>query len=143
MKHDSQFTESVDTLRKTLPDSADVRPVRSAMLRGWRRKCPNCGTGPMMKSYLKVRDTCPVCDEELFHHRADDGPAYLTILIVGHLMAPLIIWSFTEFRPDPMVLASVFTVGCVALSLYLLPRLKGAIVGLQWAKRLNGFGKKS
>lgn len=95
----------------------------------------------MMRSYLKVRDTCPICGEELHHHRADDGPAYLTLLIVGHLMAPLIIWAFTALRPDPMVLATVFTIGCVALSLYLLPRLKGAIVGLQWAKRMHGFGK--
>lgn len=117
------------------------RPLRPALLRGWRRRCPNCGNGPMMSSYLKVRDTCPVCQEALHHQRADDGPAYLTLLIVGHIMAPLIIWAFTTFRPDPMVLASVFTVGCVALSLYLLPRLKGAIVGLQWAKRLHGFGK--
>ncbi len=121
-------------------ENDDVRDVRGAMIRGWRRKCPCCGSGPMMKSYLKVRDVCSVCDQRLSHHRADDGPAYLTILIVGHLMAPAIIWAFTEFRPDPMVLATTFTVGCVALSLYLLPRLKGAIVGLQWAKRLYGFG---
>jgi uncharacterized protein (DUF983 family) len=123
------------------PEPLDERPVRAAMLRGWRRRCPNCGKGPLMKSYLKVRESCPVCDQELGNlHRADDGPAYLTILIVGHIMAPSIIWAFTTFRPDPMVLASTFTVGCVALSLYLLPRLKGAIVGLQWAKRLHGFG---
>ncbi len=127
----------------SLKDNAEDRDVRGAMLRGWRRKCPNCGTGPMMKSYLKVRENCPVCDEELFHNRADDGPAYLTILIVGHIMAPMLIWVFTEFRPEPMVLATSFTVGCVALSLYLLPRLKGAIVGLQWAKRLYGFGPNS
>lgn len=93
-----------------------------------------------MKSYLKVRDACPVCSHEYgAHHKADDGPAYLTILIVGHLMAPTIIWAFTTFRPDPMILATTFSVGCVALSLYLLPRLKGAIVALQWAKRLHGF----
>lgn len=116
------------------------RPVRPALLRGWRRRCPNCGAGPMLSGYLKVRDTCPVCHEELHHHRADDGPAYLTILIVGHLMAPVILWAFTKFRPDPLVLASIFSVGCVALSLYLLPRLKGAMVALQWAKRMHGFG---
>ena len=121
-------------------DAISDRPVRPAMLHGWRRKCPNCGSGPMMKGYLKVRDVCPVCDETLSHHRADDGPAYLTILIVGHVMAPSIIWAFTTFRPDPLVLATTFTVGCVALSLYLLPRLKGAIVGLQWAKKMHGFG---
>lgn len=94
----------------------------------------------MLKSYLKVRDSCPVCSEELHHHRADDGPAYLTILIVGHLMAPALHWAFTTFRPEPIVLATSFTIGCVALSLYLLPRVKGAMIAYQWAKRMNGFG---
>ena len=125
------------------PESAagdeDVRPLKAALFRGWRRRCPQCGAGPLLHGYLKVRDTCPVCDEPFHHHRADDGPAYLTILIVGHIMAPLIIWAFTTFRPDPLILASTFTVGCVALSLYLLPRLKGLIVAFQWAKRMHGF----
>jgi len=123
--------------------SLTERELRPALLRGWRRKCPKCGAGSLLNGYLKVRDTCPVCHEEMHHHRADDGPAYLTILIVGHIMAPLILWAFVEFRPEPMVTATVFTVGCVALSLYLLPRLKGAIVALQWAKRMHGFGARA
>ena len=127
-----------DTTRR--PESED-RPMRPAMLRGWRCKCPNCGSGPLLRGYLKVRETCPVCGQELFHHRADDGPAYLTILIVGHLMAPLILIAFTRYRPDPLVLAAVFSVGTVALSLYLLPRLKGMLIGIQWAKRMHGFGR--
>ena len=95
----------------------------------------------MMKAYLKVRDECPVCGQELHHHRADDGPAYLTILIVGKLMTVVLLWAYLRYEPDPMVLASVLTVGSVAVSLYLLPRLKGAIVGFQWAKRMGGFDK--
>ena len=127
-----------DTTRR--PESED-RPMRPAMLRGWRCKCPNCGSGPLLRGYLKVRETCPVCGQELFHHRADDGPAYLTIIIVGHLMAPLNLVAFTRYRPDPLVLAAVFSVGTVALSLYLLPRLKGMLIGIQWAKRMHGFGR--
>lgn len=115
------------------------RALGPAVLRGWRRRCPDCGAGPMMKGYLTVRDSCPVCGTDLHHHRADDGPAYLTILIVGHLLAPALFWAFVTFRPDPMILASVFTVLCTGLSLYLLPRLKGLIVGFQWAKRMHGF----
>jgi uncharacterized protein (DUF983 family) len=121
----------------TLPP--DDRPLRPALLRGWRCKCPQCGAGPMMRGYLKVRDTCPVCGEELHHQRADDGPAYLTILIVGHVLAPLMLYAFTALRPDPIILASTFSVAAVGLSLYLLPRLKGAMVALQWAKRMHGF----
>lgn len=127
-------------LHPDVPLADDDRPMRPAMLRGWRRRCPNCGAGPLLRGYLTVRDSCQVCGEELHHQRADDGPAYLTILIVGHVMAPLILWAFIEFRPDPLVLASVFSVGTVALSLYLLPRLKGMLVAIQWARRMHGFG---
>lgn len=120
-------------------DPGAERRLGPAIVKGWRRRCPNCGTGPLMQGYLKVRESCTVCGEELHHHRADDGPAYLTILIVGHIVAPLLLASYTMLRPDPMVLASVFSVGTVALSLYLLPRLKGFMVAFQWAKRMHGF----
>ena len=127
-----------ETINPALPDTD--RPLRPALWRGFRRKCPNCGSGPLMKSYLKVRDDCTVCKETLSHHRADDGPAYLTILIVGHIMAPLLHVVFVHFRPEPLVLATIFTIGAVTLSLYLLPRLKGAVVAFQWARRMHGFG---
>lgn len=116
------------------------RPFWPSVRRGWRGKCPSCGAGPMLRGYLTVRDACPACGEDLHHQRADDGPAYLTILIVGHLMAPLLMWVFTTFRPEPATLIAIFSVFTVATSLYLLPRIKGAMVALQWAKRMHGFG---
>jgi uncharacterized protein (DUF983 family) len=128
------------TSETAMPTEGAERPVKPAMLRGWRRRCPNCGAGPMFRGYLKVREACPVCGQELHHHRADDGPAYLTILIVGHLLAPALMFTFVKFRPEPMVMITGFTIGTVALSLFLLPRLKGALVGLQWANRMHGFG---
>ena len=115
------------------------RPLWPALRRGFRRRCPRCGTGQVFRGFLKVRDTCPVCGEELFHQRADDGPAYLTILIVGHILAPLLGATYAALRPEPLVLASVFAVGTVALSLYLLPRLKGAMIAFQWANYMHGF----
>ncbi|MEY8119358.1 DUF983 domain-containing protein [Falsihalocynthiibacter sp. BN13B15] len=124
----------------SMPQTQIERPLKQALKRGWRRRCPNCGSGPMLVSYLKVRPHCSVCSEELHHQRADDGPAYLTILVVGHLMAPTLLMVFVRYQPDPLLLATAFTVGCVGLSLYLLPRFKGAFVALQWAKRMHGFG---
>jgi len=126
-----------------MTDTTDItpeRPLRPALWNGWQRKCPNCGSGALLKGYLKVRDSCTVCQQELHHHRADDGPAYLTILIVGHIVAPLLLVVFTTFRPAPMVLFTIFALGSIALSLYLLPRLKGVVVGFQWARHMHGFG---
>lgn len=119
------------------------RPTKPALIRGWQRCCPHCGKGALFTGYLTVAADCPACGEDFTAQRADDGPAYLTILVVGHLMAPLFLWSYFRWQPEPVVMITVFTSGTVALSLYLLPRFKGALVALQWAKRMHGFGRVS
>jgi len=121
----------------------DERETWPALVKGFRGKCPKCGEGKLLHSYLKVNDSCSNCGQELFHHRADDGPAYLTILLVGHLLAPVLHISYVHWRPDPWTMAISLSIGCVALSLYLLPRLKGAVVAYQWARRMHGFDKAS
>ena len=126
-----------------MPDAhtpVDDRPMKPAIWHGLRRRCPNCGDGHMFDGYLKVAASCPVCQEELQHHRADDGPAYLTILIVGHILGFAIHLMWVQWRPDPLVMATILTIGAVGLSLYLLPRLKGMVVAIQWARRMHGFG---
>lgn len=119
------------------------RPTKPAIWRGLRCKCPNCGEGDLFDRYLHVTDSCPVCSEPLHHHRADDGPAYLTILIVGHLLAVLIHVTWSHFRPEPLVMVTIFMVFCVGLSLFLLPRMKGMIVAIQWARQMHGFGSNN
>lgn len=94
----------------------------------------------MLTGYLKVRDACPDCGEPLHHHRADDGPPYLTLLIVGHVVGPLMLWAFIRWEPSPVVFIAVFATMSVAMSLWFLPRLKGVIVAIQWANRMHGFG---
>jgi uncharacterized protein (DUF983 family) len=116
------------------------RPTKPAIARGLRLRCPCCGEGRLFDGYLKVRPACPVCGEDLTPQRADDGPAYLTILVVGHIMAPLFLFVFTTWRPGPFAMASFFSILCIALSLLLLPRFKGMIVAIQWARRMHGFG---
>ncbi len=130
---DKNFETTID------PD----RPLRRSLWRGWRRRCPACGAGHMMQGYLKVQDICGTCGAALHHHRSDDGPAWLTILIVGHVIGPGMLMTFTAFQPPPWVMASVFSSLAIGLTFYLLPRLKGAFVAFQWAHRLHGFGTEN
>ena len=103
---------------------------------------PNCGEGRLFRAYLKVVDNCEVCGEDLHHQRADDAPAYFTILIVGHFIVAGVL--ATEFvAPDtPFWVPALFWCGADAAGRrwLLLPRIKGALVGLQWANRMHGFG---
>ncbi|WP_116082567.1 DUF983 domain-containing protein [Tropicimonas sp. IMCC34011] len=119
----------------------DDRPLGQSVLRGFRQRCPNCGEGKILFKYLKVRPACPVCGEDLSHQRADDGPAYVTILLVGHILGVVIHLVWVHLRPSPLMMALTLSAGVIVLSLWLLPRIKGAFVGLQWSRRMHGFGQ--
>lgn len=118
----------------------DDRNLRAALIRGAKLRCPACGGGAMMNGFLAVHDACHACGTELHHHRADDGPAWATILVTGHVLAPLMLVVYMAWRPEPWAMAFGFSAVFVALSLWMLPRLKGLFVALQWAKRMHGFG---
>jgi uncharacterized protein (DUF983 family) len=120
-------------------DASSERPVFASMLRGALLKCPACGAGAMFRRYLKVSDTCPSCGEELHHHRADDAPAYFTIVIVGHIVVSLVLAVEMAMRPPLWVHAALWLPLTVILTLLFLPSIKGALVGLQWALRMHGF----
>jgi uncharacterized protein (DUF983 family) len=116
-----------------------ARDTWAAMLRGWRGRCPHCGEGRLFRAFLKVADACPVCHEDLHHHRADDAPAYFVILIVGHLVVPLALAVEAEYALPYWMHAVLWLPLTLGLALFLLPRIKGAIVGFQWAQRMHGF----
>ena len=115
------------------------RDTPLAMLRGFRLLCPNCGKGALFAKYLKVADQCANCHEELHHQRADDAPPYFTIFIVGHLVLGGVLSMEQAWRPSPWLQAGIWLPMALILSLVLLPRVKGAFVGLQWALRMHGF----
>lgn len=141
-ERDPDSAASPGLVRAPAPPPADPssRPTWPAVRRGLLRRCPRCGEGHLFDGYLRVVDSCAACGEAMHHHRADDGPAYLTILVVGHLVALAMHQIWTHLRPEPLVFATSLTVLAVGLSLWLLPRFKGAVVGYQWAHRMHGFG---
>ncbi|MBN9039760.1 MAG: hypothetical protein BGP05_22385 [Rhizobiales bacterium 62-47] len=114
-----------------------------AIKRGLRCRCPNCGEGKLFRAFLKVTEACPACGEDLHHHRADDLPAYLVIVIVGHIVVPIALSIETNFAPPVALQLAIYLPLTFAASLLLLQPVKGAVVGLQWAFRMHGFDENS
>ncbi|PRH84979.1 hypothetical protein C5L14_23785 [Labrys okinawensis] len=127
-------------MKKYRPEQRDAA---LAMRRGAFGRCPNCGKGKIFTSYLKVAPRCSVCGEDLSHHRADDAPPYFTMLIVGHVVVAGILTCVIETEMPLWSLGVIFGTLTVVLSLVLLPMIKGAIIGLQWANRMHGFSGKA
>jgi uncharacterized protein (DUF983 family) len=110
------------------------------MKRGFLGHCPHCDRGRLFGRYLKVVEHCAQCGEQLDLHRADDLPAYLVILIVGHVVVGAML-AFEAFGDSPVWLQMlVWPSVTLVLAMLLLQPVKGAIIGLQWALRMHGFG---
>lgn len=116
-----------------------ARDTWLAMKRGLFGRCPACGEGKLFRAFLKVNDCCPACGEALHHHRADDLPAYLVIVVVGHIVVPLALAIETAFTPPIALQLAIYLPLTLILSLLMLQPIKGAVVGWQWALRMHGF----
>ena len=102
---------------------------------------PALRSGQLFQSYLKQVDACASCGEKLGYIRADDGPAWLTILLVGHILAPFFLSVLPHVDwPDWIIMAVIMSFTLV-LTLWLLPRSKGVFIGLIWRSGCIGSEK--
>ncbi|THV25543.1 DUF983 domain-containing protein [Peteryoungia ipomoeae] len=116
------------------------RLLGHSIKRGLVCRCPACGEGKLFRAYLKVADRCEACGEDLHHHRADDLPAYLVILILGHVLVGGYMMTDMAFPLPAWVHFAIWAPIGVVASLLCLQPIKGGVVGLQWALRMHGFG---
>jgi uncharacterized protein (DUF983 family) len=122
---------------------AEKRDVWTSIKRGFRGRCPRCGEGKLFRAFLKVDNNCSVCGLDFTPHRADDLPAYLVIVIVGHVVVPLALMIETNYSPPVALQLAVYLPFTLVASLLLLQPVKGAVVGMQWALRMHGFDEQN
>ena len=119
-----------------------VYPLARSIGRGLSHRCPACGQGRLFGRYLKVQPHCARCDHELALYPADDGPAYLTILLIGHLIiAPLLIFPII-WQSDPRISLPIILSTLTVVTLALLPRIKGGWIGLMYALQVTTRDEK-
>ncbi len=107
--------------------------------RGLRLRCPACGVGRLFDGYLKPRPACSNCAAPTGDIRADDGPAWATIILVGHLVSP----SFFVFATASNEIARLAALGTImalvlGLTFLFLPRMKGVFIALIWKTGATG-----
>ena len=113
-------------------------PILTVMRRGLSRRCPACGVGPVLKGYLGRLPACSACGEDLSQISADDGPAWGTLIVVGHVLAPLMVILGRDERIP--VWAAILMLSAVMLLgvWWCLPRAKGLFIALIWRTGATG-----
>ncbi len=121
--------------RTTSP--ADI-PLMTVIRRGLSRCCPKCGEGAVLTGYLTRVAACGSCGEDLSHISADDGPAWATLIVVGHVLAPFLILLGRDERLPVWMAVLVLAAMMLAGVWWCLPRLKGLFIALIWRTGATG-----
>ena len=117
---------------------ADRQFSFSVLWRGIQKRCPQCGVGEVLAGYLKPASSCSHCGEDFSHVSADDGPAWLTLLIVGHAIVPLmLVFGRDNAIPAWFSITSLTLITLVGVY-FILPRAKGAFIALIWVTGATG-----
>ncbi len=118
----------------------DMR-FRTELWRGLNGRSPHCGQGRLFRAFLKVADRCEVCGEEFHHHQADDLPAYLVIVLVGHVMVGVLLLAESLQLFGYWAEMSIFVGLTLLLALVLIQPMKGLVVAMQWHLGMHGFAQ--
>ena len=113
-----------------------------AALRGAQNRCPRCNEAKLFLRFLKPIPLCQHCGQDWRHQCTDDFPAYLSILLTGHLMAPLIIALAKNTNLSMPALVAIILPLAMILTIGLLQPAKGAIIAVQWWFGMHGFKRE-
>ncbi len=119
-------------------DPTSLPKLSTLLWRGFRQKCPRCGETRLFASFLKAPETCSSCRHALGAIRADDFPPYLTMVIVGHIVVPMIL---VVEKTSPLSISMNLMIWLPLtglLTFWFLPRVKGLIIGLMMHIGLRG-----
>ncbi|WHO39905.1 DUF983 domain-containing protein [Sphingobium sp. AP49] len=115
------------------------RPLRPALIRGLRGRCPACGEGRLFARFLKPVAICDHCSQRWDGHQADDFPAYIVILLLGHLLVPLMIEVNAALAIPLGIQMGLWPGLAILLGAAMIQPAKGAVIAFQWTRRMHGL----
>jgi uncharacterized protein (DUF983 family) len=122
-----------------MTELVESRDWKRAVMAGLAGRCPSCGGASLFARWLKAADHCPACGQDWTAQRADDFPAYLVILLVGHVVVPLMVAANGWWDWPLGLQMALWPALAGGLAVALIRPAKGAVIGAQWALRMGGF----
>jgi uncharacterized protein (DUF983 family) len=94
--------------------------IATAVIRALRLRCPRCGSGGILKSWLKLKDACPVCALGLQRSPESDewfggyfmnlmsSELLMLVVVIGYVLLtlPAVPWTTVEILSIVMVIVS-------------------------------------
>jgi uncharacterized protein (DUF983 family) len=110
----------------------DRQRLGSAISRGLRGRCPQCGEGRLFSGFLGLRPRCDKCGLDFDFADAGDGPAIFVILIGGFIVVFAALIVEVMYQPPYWVHAALWLPLILLVTLLPLRLLKGLLIDLQF-----------
>jgi uncharacterized protein (DUF983 family) len=111
-----------------------IPKLSTVLWRGWRRRCPHCGQGPIYQGWVKLRPHCSHCG---LKYLADEGDlwAFLVIIDRAAFLFPLVVLIYFRLN-NPATFWFYFSSAAIFFALiYTLPHRNGMGLGLDYLVR--------
>ena len=102
-------------------------------------RCPRCHQGRLYKSWLEIADNCSECGLYYAAREQGDGPASVSVLFVGALVAITASIVEIKFEPPFWLHAVLWVPLIIIVSLRSLKFVKAALVAMQYQYRKDDF----
>ena len=104
-----------------------------AIKRGWGKRCPHCGKGPIFAGWNKPHRRCPACG---YLYERDYGDMWWVLIVTDRIpVAIAIVFVFFGFRITSWRVGVVFF-GLLAIPLLLtMPRRQGLGIAIAYLSR--------
>lgn len=102
-------------------------------------RCPACGKGQLFEGFLRVAGGCNDCGLSYAGHEQGDGPAYISILIIGTLAGIGAAVMEVALTPPFWLHALVWIPFILVGSLLCLRLSKAALISAQYQLRKDDF----
>lgn len=115
--------------------ASDTAPTLwQALRRGLAGRCPACGEAKLFGRFLKPVPSCAHCGRDWTVQRSDDFPAYLVVLVLGHLLIPIVVEANLSYDLSMTAQMLLWPALAIAGALALIQPAKGFVIALIWAR---------
>jgi len=108
-----------------LPDA------KTLLLRGWRKKCPQCGEGALYRRWFTLHDSCSVCG---LRYLPDQGDLFGPLVFLDRVLflIPFIILFYFHLWHPGVVVFVLTGAAMLFVMVYTMPNRNGVSVAFDY-----------
>ena len=117
--------------------SRPVPAFKTLLWRGCRKKCPQCGQGPLYRRWMKLHERCPVCG---LQYLANQGDLFGMLLFVDRVLflIPLVVLIYFRLWHPNQTVFFLFGGALIFVLVFTMPHRNGTSLAVDyWIRRRN------